>query len=197
MANPNTPYGFRAVGLIDGSAPTFGVFRNAGLNAATNTNKIFQGDVLLPLSGGYFDVATVTGGGAAIGGILGDLVIWPSAGRRMTARQNWWPGTPTDVVSGGLVGLSVEAHPRTIFQVRTTGTTRAVVATDIGSNINFNVGGGGNTLNGLSSMSADDNTIASTSTLPFKIYGIVQTPESDPTSLYNEIFVIFNNLTNP
>ena len=68
-------------------------------------------------------------------------------------------------------------------------------AAQIGSNVNLYIGAGGNTLNGLSSMAIDDASIGAGPSLPFKIYGIVQAPESDPTSIYNEVFVVFNNLT--
>ena len=65
----------------------------------------------------------------------------------------------------------------------------------VGSNAPFVLGAGGNTLNGISSMALDDANIGTTSTFPFKIYRLVQQPESDPTSIYNEVLVVINNLS--
>ena len=65
MANPSTAYGFIAIGLVDGSNPTFGVYRNGLINQAA-AQKIFQGDVLLPLSGGYFAPVTAEVGGGDV-----------------------------------------------------------------------------------------------------------------------------------
>lgn len=196
MTNPSVGYGFRAVGLVDGSSPNFGIYRGALVNPAS-AQKMFYGDVLLPISGGFFAPFTVeVGGGAPVGGVAGGLFVWPSLAARMTIRQNWWTGVAGDVVAGGQLGLSVEQNAQTVFQVRSAGTSGGpVTAAQIGSNANFTIGAGGNTLNGLSSMMLDDATIGAGASLPFKIYAIVQAPESDPTSINNEVLVVFNNLS--
>lgn len=197
MSNPSTPYGFRAIGLLDGFAPTFGIYRAGQINPA-NGNSIFYGDVLKPLSGGYFDVFTAAVvGGAPVGGVAAGHVVWPSLAQRMTARQQWWPGTPTDVVASGVVGFGAEVNGQTVFQCRSSGASGGpVTAAQIGSNVNF-VYGAGNRLNGLSGFALDDSTIGAGASLPFTIYGLVQAPESDPTSIYNEVLVVFNNLARP
>lgn len=201
MSNPSTPYGFRAVGLIDGSGPTFGVYRRASINPAAG-QKMFYGDVLLPISGGYFAPFTSeVGGGAPVGGVAGPQFTWTSLTARMEIWQNWWTGNTADVPSGGGVDVGVEANSQTVFQVRSAGTSGGpVTASQIGQNANFTLGAGGaggNTFNGLSSMALDDSTIGTGPSLPFKIFGIVLAPQSDPTSIYNEVFVIFNNLGSP
>lgn len=196
MSNPSTPYGFRFVGLIDGTNPTFGIYRR-GLIQASAATKMFYGDVVAPLSSGYFAPQSVTGGGAAVGGVAGNLFDWDSLAARMHVWQNWWTGVASDVPSGENVSVGVISNPQAVFQVRSSGASGAAVAQSaVGENANFTVGSGGNTLNGLSSYALDDSTIGTGSSLPFKIYGIVPAPESDPTSIYNEVFVIFNNLAN-
>lgn len=198
MANPTTGYGFRPIGLIDGASPTFGQYRGAYVNPA-NTNKIFYGDVMKPLSGGFMDVFTApVGGGAAVGGIFGNNVNWPSVSARMSLRRQYWPGTPSDVAAGGSVGVSIDVNSMTVFQVRSAGTSGGpVTAAQVGLNANFVVGTGGNTTTGISSFMLDDANIGSGASLPFKIIGLVQAPQTDPTSVNNEVLVIFNNLTNP
>lgn len=197
MSNPSTAYGFRFVGLIDGTSPNFGVYRRATVNPAA-AQKIFYGDVLLPLSGGYFAPFTSeVGGGAPVGGVAGPQFDWTSLTARMQIWQNWWTGNAADVAAGGAVNIGVESNPQAVFQVRSAGTSGSPVAqTQVGQNANFTVAAG-NTLNGLSGFALDDSTIGTGPSLPFKIFGIVQAPESDPTSLYNEVLVIFNNLANP
>lgn len=198
MSNPSTAYGFRCVGLLDGIAPNFGTYRRANVNPAAG-QKIFFGDVLLPISGGYFAPFTAeVGGGAAIGGVAGPQFSWNSLGARHQVWTNWWTGNAADVASGGVVEIGVEMNPQAVFQVRSAGTSGAAVGQSaVGENANFTIGAGGNTLNGLSSMALDDNTIGTGPALPFKIIGIVQQPESDPTSIYNEVLVIINNLGLP
>ena len=197
MTNPSTPYGFTSVGLIDGSAPTGGIYKRGAVNPASSS-KIFQGDVVAPLSGGFFAAQAPTGGGAPVGGIAVGDFSWTSLTARMQIWQNWWTGNTADVPSGGGVSIGVNANQQEVFKVRSAGTSSAAVnATQVGSNANFVAGSGGNTANGLSSYALDDANIGSGASLPFKIYGLVPAPESDPTSIYNEVFVIFNSLTSP
>src|SRR3954465_10345337 len=89
VANPNAPFGFKRIGRKDGSVPNFGL--RTGMIITGNLNKIFTGDVLAPNSSGYLDVASVVGGGAAIGGIA-MWFEWISKSQNKTVRQNWWPG---------------------------------------------------------------------------------------------------------
>jgi len=196
MANPSIAYGFRAVSLIDGSGmPNFGVFRGALINPAA-AQKMFYGDVVAPISGGYYAPATVLNG--AIGGVAGTYFMWPSLTARQNIRDHWWTGNAADVAPGGTVQLAVEAASNIVFQCRSAGTSGGpVTQAQVGSNAPFILGAGGNTLNGISSMALDDANIGATSTFPFKIYRMVQQPESDPTSIYNEVLVVINNLTLP
>src|SRR5690349_19958452 len=90
-ANPNAPFGFRFVRMLEPSSPNYGL--RVGMIASGNTHKIFTGDVLAVPSGGYYDVATFTSGGAAGGyGGIADSFEWVSLSQGRTIRQNWWPG---------------------------------------------------------------------------------------------------------
>src|SRR6516164_3057667 len=121
MANPTVAYGFRAVGIIDGSGtPNFGVFRRAGINPAA-AQAMFYGDVLAPISGGFFAPASTLNG--AIGGIADGMFQWPSLSARQNVRQNWWTGVAADVVAGGTVDMSTNAATNIIFQCRSAGTS--------------------------------------------------------------------------
>lgn len=195
MSNQNAPYGFRYVGLIDGSAPNFGI-RTVQLSP-TNNHSIYGGDVAAAISAGYYDVATEVGGGAAIGGVFLPDFIWQSKSNQTTMRSRAWLGNSADIVAGGTLTAKVVVHPHALFQVRSNGSTGAAVSqANIGDNINFAVGAGpGNNL--ISTFSADQSDEGAGASLPFRIYGLVQAPVTDPTALYNEIFVVFNNLKLP
>jgi hypothetical protein len=198
MANPTVGYGFRPVALIDSSGvPNFGAY--TGFINPASAQKIFYGDVLAVLAGGYFAPAAFVGGGGPIGGVADSLFMWNSITARMRLRQNFWTGVAGDVQPGGTVEMRANCFSNVVFQCRTTGLSgNPVTQAQVGYGINFNAGAGGNPLNGLSSYMADDSQMNATpGSLPFKVYGIVGNPESDPTSINNEIQVVFNNLTIP
>jgi hypothetical protein len=190
MANPTTTYGFRYLGLIDGAPPNFGlVARSMGAAYAT---AVYQGDPAI-LTSGLLALATVTGNtGAGVCGVFQSFT-WPSISAGMTIRDRAWLGNTADIASGGVVTAHIAMHPHAKFQVRATGASNNPITNAMQGNlINFAVGAGpGN--NKVSTYSADAATeTSSSSTLPFKIYELLQQPETDPTVLNNEITVVFN-----
>lgn len=205
--NPNAPFGFKFIKMLDGLAPTYGV--RQGLikgGSGGNTNLIFQGDVLKVPSAGFLDVwTTETSGGAFIGGVA-ESFEWPSIAQQKTVRQNYWPGTPTDVVGGGNVKINYYSGPACVFQVQCL--LGPITAANNDQFANFNVGSGGHqNLGGLSSFTLDDGTLTdtqgwtppSTAGLPFRVYMVPGTdptvpylwtqPGFDPTNAYNIVYV--------
>lgn len=193
MANPNVLFGFQPVGLIDGTSPTFGL-KTVQL-AANNAHSIYQGDVAAAISGGYYDVATEVGGGAAIGGVFWSFSWLSKSQGRVRGRA--WLGLTGDLVAGTVIEAKVIIDRDALFRVRSAGTGGAAVGqTNIGQNCNFTVGAGpGNNL--VSTFGLDDVTLGSGASLPFTVYDLEQQPDTDPTSLYNIVTVRFNNLTLP
>lgn len=193
MANPSTPFGFLENGLIDGSAPTFGMF--SATISASNTNKIYGGDVAKPMSGGYYDVFTAAvGGGEPIGGIFLPDFSWLSLSAGQRIRSRAWLGQTGDI-SGGVVTCKVMIAKDGYLRVRSAGTSGSPVS-QVGSNANFSIGAApGNNL--ISAFLLDDSTIGTGPSLPFTIYSIDQQPVSDPTSIYNTVIVRLNNLVQP
>ncbi len=197
-ANPNAPFGFLYVGRRDGAPPNFG--NRLGYLSSDNTNKIFTGDVLEPIDAGYLDVATVTGGGAAIGGVAG-WFRWTSISQNRTVWQNWWPGNGD---SNGPVEVEYYADPFSLFKVQCL--LGPVTQADVGLNANFNVGGGGQTFGAgnQSSFTLDDSVLGSGPSLPFKVYALPNySPINpifvmagyDPSQPYNQVLVTINNLS--
>jgi len=61
MANSNTAYGLRPIGLVGAAANTTGVTQYE--IASNNTNAIFQYSICVPTSAGVIDQAGATNGG--------------------------------------------------------------------------------------------------------------------------------------
>jgi hypothetical protein len=195
MSNPSTPFGFAETGLLDGISPNFGVY--TGQIAVNNAHSIFGGDVAAVLAGGYYDYAAEVGGGAQIGGVFLPDFVWQSISFGGTYRGRAWLGNTADVVAGGSIICKVVINSQAKFRVRTNGAGGVIIGqTNIGSNINFARGATpGN--NQISTYSADCADMGAGASLPFRITGIVPNPPSDPTSLYDMIEVMFNNLVSP
>lgn len=197
--NPNAPFGFKYIGQKDGgSSPNFGV--RTGMIASANTNEIFSGDPLKALAAGYLDVSTVVGGGAAIGGVA-LWFEWFSTSQNKTVRQLWWPGNGDAI---GDVTCAYHAHPDSLFEAQCL--LGPLTQADVGSNANFNVGSGGQTVGAgnYSSFTLDDGSKGAGASLPFKIYRLpVEGPQAslystsgyDVTQAYNRVWVTINNLT--
>lgn len=195
--NPNAPFGFKLIGLKDGSPPNFGT--RTGLIASANAHQIFRGDVLTPVAAGYLDVFTAAiGGGAPVGGIAWAFQYF-STSQGKTVYTNYWPGNGD---ATGDVTVFYDSNEDGLFEVQAL--LGPITQASVGSNANFNVGGGGQTIGAgnQSSFSLDDGTIGAGVSLPFKIYRLpVQGPQSqyamsgyDVTQAYNRVWVTLNNL---
>lgn len=196
VANPNAPFGFKHIGRKDGSVPNFGL--RTGMIITGNLNKIFTGDVLAPNSSGYLDVASVVGGGAAIGGIA-MWFEWISKSQNKTVRQNWWPGNGD---ASGDVTVYYHADAQDLFLVQAL--LGPITQASVGLNANWDVGAGGQQIGAGNQSSSTLALLNTTSTLPFKIYNLpvkgplaaqYSTAGFDASQAYNQVIVEFNNLT--
>jgi len=196
MSNPNIPFGFLDNGLMDGNVPNFGFF--TGTLAAANTNSIYGGDVAKPIAGGNYDVFLApVGGGETIGGIFLPNFTYLSKSQGMRSRNRAWLGTSSDLVGTSQPTCSVVMAKDAVFKVRTAGLSGGPVGQSaVGQNANFAIGPApGNNL--ISAFWLDDSTLGTNPALPFTVYAIDQSPDSDPTSIYNIVYVKFNNLQQP
>lgn len=186
MANTNTPFGFKQV-KGTGSLPTFE--QNPRAIASNNSTAIFFGDAVIPLTTGYIGQAT-TNGTVRIEGIFAGCK-YTSVSQKRTVWSNYWPGSDAN----GDVEAYVIDDPNAQFQVQAGPT--AVTFANIGEYINLNIGTGGNTATGISSMYVDITTPTTSVTAPFIIKGLITNPPgangTDATSAYNIVVVGFNN----
>lgn len=189
MANTFAPNGFTWY-RGTGSAPTD---EQAARFITLTAGAIYRGDPVTTQSDG--SIAQSVAGTTQIAGIfVGCDYISASIGRRVWS--NYWPGSGS-ALANTTVNAYIINDPNAQFLVQSGNAGTAVLATDIGANINFAIGTG-NALTQLSGSYANQATIAVTATLPFRIVGLHTNPPgapgTDATSNGNFIIVAFNNV---
>jgi len=188
MANTNAPFGFRQI-KGTGSAPTFE--QSVRKIKSDNTTAIFFGDAVIPLTTGYIGQATAST--VRMEGIFAGCK-YLSVSQKRTVWSNYWPGSDAN----GDVEAYIIDDPNAQFVVQSSdvGGTSPITFANIGEYINIAVGTG-NTATGISGMTIDQDTLATTATLPFRIVGLVENPPgangTDIASEYNLVIVAFNN----
>lgn len=196
MANTNTPFGFRQYGGT-GVTPTYEqVVMSISSSYAT---AIYENDPVVQINTGYIQQASSNS--VAVAGIFVGCK-YLSVSQKRTVWMPYWPGSD----ASGDVTAYVITDPGAQFIVQTANsntTATAVGLANVGNNIGFAIGTG-NTSTGQSGAYADQFTINTTATLPFRIISLANyTPGAtsplagingnDPTTAYNCIVVGFNN----
>ena len=186
MANTNAPFGFRQYSGT-GSAPTY---EQVPVRIAYDATNIFFGDPVTPTSAGL--VVQGAGADAQTAGIFVGCQ-YLSVSQKRTVWSNYWPGSDvaaTNYVIGYIVN---DPNAKFLAQVGATG----LVVADVNSNIDYAIGTG-NTMSGISGASLDQTTLATTSTLPFRVVSLVTEPPGAPgtaAGAYNYVIVSFNNVS--
>jgi len=188
MANTNTPFGFRQV-KGTGSVPTYEL--STRKIASNNSTAIFFGDAVIPLTTGYIGQATAST--VRMEGIFYGCKYLSTSQKRVVW-SNYWPGA--DATGDVTAYICDDPNAQFIVQSSDASGTSPIAFANIGEYINIAVGTG-NTANGISGMTVDQDTLGTTVTLPFRIVGLVEDPPgvngTDITTEYNQVIVAFNN----
>lgn len=189
MANTFAPFGFSQY-RGTGSAPTY---EQNARSIALTAGAIYAGDPVTTQSDG--SIAQSSPGTTQIAGIfVGCEYVSATLNRKVWSP--YWPGSGSALANTTVTGYIIN-DPNAQFLCQSGNAGSAVAATDIGANINFAIGTG-NALNGLSGAYANQATINTTSTLPFRIVALVTAPPgsngTDSASNGNWIVVAFNNV---
>lgn len=190
MANTFAPFGFSQY-KGTGSAPTY---EQTPRTVALTAGAIYAGDPVTSQSDGT--IAQSVAGTTQIAGIfVGCDFISATLLRRVWLP--YWPGSGS-ALAGTIVNAYIINDPNAQFLVQSGNAGTAVLAIDVGANINFALGTG-SALSGLSGAYANQATInPATTTLPFRIVGLHQNPPgsngTDIASNGNFIIVAFNNV---
>ena len=195
MANTNGAFGLRPIGVVGQAANTTGATEYR--IAAGNTNTIFQGSPVIPLSTGFIDKV-----GAAAGGTVGLVgVFWGCEYVSSTTGEkifsNNWPGSGAD--TNHPVKAFVYDNPLQSFVICSDAslTSEATARGHVFANANFADGAAGSSTTGISSAKLAVSTINTTANLNLRIMGYQDDPEnSDFTAAGIPVIVRLNNSFN-
>lgn len=199
MANTSKITGFRPTKGAIGGANMQGV--NIYSVAATDGTALFVGDpVKLDGSADADGVATVTKatqGAPVLGVIVGILPdkMSPITGK-MTAGSTALD-TPVYRAASTARYVLVCDDPSQIYEVEAaTGANAAYsfALANVGLNADLTTVAG-STTTGVSAAALDMSTALTTATLQFKILGVVQRPDNEPTGNFTKVLVKINNAT--
>jgi len=173
MANQDTAFGLRPIGLNGAAANTTGVTQYE--IASNNTNAIYQYSPVIPLAAGVIDIVGNANGGTvpALGVFMG--VEYVDSSTKKTVFKNYWPGSNNVSVDTNFpIKALVADNPNQLFMVAadTTTTDRATALADVFANASLATATSGSTATGRSTAELDISTAATTATLAMRIVGL-------------------------
>jgi len=175
MANQETAFGLRPVGLVGSGANSTGVTEYE--IASNNTNAIYNGAIVVPLAAGVIDQAGDTAGGTtqALGVLVG--VQYHDSTQKKPVWLNYWPGSGSVSVDTNYpVKALVADNPNQLFVVAAdaTLTDRATALATVFANASLGTSARtGSTDTGKSNSQLSVSSVATTATLPLRIVGLV------------------------
>ena len=195
MANSNGAFGLKPIGKLGQATNSTGLTEYR--IASDNSNPIYQGMAVIPLAAGVIDdLQAAAGGTVSIVGVFnGCEYVSSTTGEKVFS--NYWPGSGAD--SNFPVKAFLYDDPNQLFMIATSNVqtgndTEAELRTAVFSNIQLANGNSGSTTTGVSSASADLNTVATTNTHALRIMGIVEDPDnSDFSAAGIPLIVRINN----
>ena len=195
MANINGAFGLRPYGVLGSATNSTGVTEYR--IASTNTNKIYKGMAVIPTADGVIDdLQAATGGTVSILGVFNGCEYVSSTTGEVVF-SNYWPGSGAD--SNFPVKAFIYDNPNQLFTIATSNVvaaanTEAEVRAAVFANIQMASGNSGDDTTGISSASADLDTINTTAAFPLRIVGVMDDPEnSDFTAAGIPLIVRINN----
>ena len=173
MANQNTAYGLRPIGLVGSAVNSTGVTQYE--IASDNTNAIYQYGLCVPLAAGVITFAGATNGGTtpALGVLMG--VEYVDSVSKKPIWINYWPGSgAVSVDTNHPVKAFVADNPNQLFLVASdaTLTDRATAQAAVFANASLGTSARTGTAVGNSNSALSVSSIATTATLPLRVVGI-------------------------
>jgi len=194
--NIDAPFGLRPHNLL-GSAPNSnGLTEYKVQTAATtgSTSKIFQGDMVIPLTNGLVDVSASDGGSVAILGVMNGCNYIDTDGKPRFS--NFYPGTAL-IKSGTEATVLVNDNPFQVYEIQAdasltnAATAQALVHSNAeGTGFGSENGSTGKSIGELSVASAG----ATTATDNFRIVGIKDDFEDISVTTAGVILLVKLNL---
>ena len=172
MANINGAFGLRPIAKVGQNVNSMGVSGYSTYEIASdNSNSIFQGSPVIPLSTGFIDIVGAAAGGTVglVGAFMGCKYVSSTTGK--PTWSNTWPGSGAD--SNHPVEAYVADDPMQLFVIATdaTWTNKATARAAVFANANFATGASGSSTTGMSSATLAVSTINTTANLNLRIMG--------------------------
>ena len=172
MANTNGAWGLRPIAKVGSNSNSTGVSGYTMYEIASdNSNAIYQGSPVIPLSTGYIDIVGAAAGGTVglVGAFMGCKYVASTTGK--PTWSNYWPGSGAD--SNHPVEAFVADDPMQLFAITTDAswTSKATARAAVFANANFSSGTSGSTTSGMSSGALAISTINTTANLNLRIMG--------------------------
>lgn len=181
MANANKPFGLRPLGNLSAT----GGQKQYGYEIADNqSGAIFQGD-LVTLKDGYILKFAPASHTAAVGVFNGCFYVDPTT--KKPTWKNYYPGS-INVTEGKIIADVID-DPNQLFIIQC---DEDAVQADFGKNADVTASTTGSTDTGLSNMTLDSSTIATTAALNLKLVGMWNVPSNELATNYTVVVVKIN-----
>ena len=183
MANKDASFGLKPVKMMGGSPYSGGQSRYR--IAANYGTSIFQGDLVMQVTGGGIEIHADGGTVPIVGVFNGCMYTDPTTSEQVFS--NYYPASTnaSDIIA------FVHYDPNTVFEIQADDTFPVA---DLFGNFDIVYTNSGSTTTGISGAELDVTTGATTTNLPLKAIDISQDPEnSDVGSANTNVLVVIQN----
>ena len=183
MANKDASFGLKPVKMMGGSPYSGGQSRYR--IAANYGTSIFQGDLVMQVTGGGIEIHADGGTVPIVGVFNGCMYTDPTTSEQVFS--NYYPASTnaSDIIA------FVHDDPNTVFEIQADDTFPVA---DLFGNFDIVYTNSGSTTTGISGAELDVTTGATTTNLPLKAIDISQDPEnSDVASANTNVLVVIQN----
>lgn len=183
MANKDASFGLKPVKMMGGSPYSGGQSRYR--IAANYGTSIFQGDLVMQVTGGGIEIHADGGTVPIVGVFNGCMYTDPT-----TSEQVFSNHYPASTNASDIIAF-VHDDPNTVFEIQADDTFPVA---DLFGNFDIVYTNSGSTTTGISGAELDVTTGATTTNLPLKAIDISQDPEnSDVGSANTNVLVVIQN----
>jgi|TARA_R110000850_G_scaffold263016_2_gene391768 hypothetical protein len=183
MANLDASFGMKPVRMMGGSPYSGGQSRYR--IAANYGTSIFQGDMVMQVTGGTVEIHADGGTVPIVGVFNGCTYTDPTSGEQVFS--NYYPASTN---ASDIIAFIVD-DPNVVFEIQADDTFPVA---DLFGNFDIVYTNSGSTLSGISGAELDVTTGATTAGLPIKAIDISEDPEnSDVASANTNVLVVIQN----
>jgi hypothetical protein len=180
MANSNGSFGLRPISKLGGGTNSTGLTGYTPYEIANgNTDKIYHGQLVIPLASGFIDhTANAAGGTVSHLGVFQGCEYVSSVTGKPTF-SNFWPGSGAD--SNHPVKAFINDDPDQLYLIASDAslTSKANARASVFLNANLSTGITGTDATGVSLGRLAVSTLATTNSLALRVMGWQEDPENE------------------